>query len=101
MASHMLQNLLGAGGYAEVYRGEWEEREVAIKQLAVVETDARGQIDKRAHMKAFREFRHEIYILSEFTGHPNIAELHGICFTPLALVQGFITIILTSLTYDA
>jgi hypothetical protein len=68
---------IGEGGYGYVYRGEWRDMEVAIKEVrgtepAVVEMlmlEARAAVDLRPHA--------------------NIVTLYGVCLEPFSIVTAF------------
>lgn len=63
--------LLGSGSSAQVYRGSWRGREVAIKQISGV-----------AHLE---ELQKEICVLRRLQ-HPRLVQLLGVCLQPPLLV---------------
>lgn len=65
----MSDNLVGKGGYAEVYRGTLEDGEaVAVKRLTKASTDERKE----------KEFLTEIGTIGHVC-HPNVSSLLGCC----------------------
>ncbi|PIA28554.1 hypothetical protein AQUCO_06800007v1 [Aquilegia coerulea] len=63
-------NIVGRGGYAEVYRGDlYDGRTIAVKRLAKDNTDENKQ----------KEFLMELGVLAHVC-HPNTAHLIGCCF---------------------
>ncbi len=74
-------SVLGRGGFGVVYRGTWQEIDVAIKQL---------QMQLSKDMKT--EFEREAQLHSSLR-HPNIVLLYGVVFEPpqcmvMELMQG-------------
>lgn len=63
--------LIGSGGYAEVFQGKWQGIEVAIKKLNV----------KKLPHNLEQDFKNEAYILANCR-HPSIVGLFGICLEP-------------------
>jgi len=62
-------NIVGIGGYSEVYRGDlWDGRRIAVKRLAKESGD----------MNKEKEFLTELGIISHVS-HPNTALLLGCC----------------------
>ncbi|EFA81294.1 WD40 repeat-containing protein [Heterostelium album PN500] len=68
---------LGAGSFANVYRGLWNQSEVAIKKLNLEEDDTTTE--------KFREFRHEA-MLSGDLHHENIVSLKGVSMNPFCII---------------
>jgi len=68
---------LGSGSYAVVYRGLWNQSEVAIKILNFDETDT--------NTEKFREFRNEALITGELH-HENIVSLKGVSTNPFCII---------------
>ncbi|KAF8102571.1 hypothetical protein N665_0198s0270 [Sinapis alba] len=63
------ENIVGVGGYSEVYRGDlWDGRRIAVKRL----TKESGDMNKE------KEFLTELGIISHVS-HPNTALLLGCC----------------------
>lgn len=77
-----LLELVGTGCTAEVYRGLWQGKVVAIKQI--VEKRSRMQIKEQV------AFAREMSILAKVK-HENIVKFHGVCFLerPLRIVTAF------------
>jgi len=73
------QEKLGEGGFADVFKGLWMGKLVAIKKLREAE-------DMTA---AFQEFRKEICALSDISS-PYCLQLYAICFNPFLLITEFI-----------
>ncbi|GAM23944.1 hypothetical protein SAMD00019534_071190 [Acytostelium subglobosum LB1] len=68
---------LGSGSFATVYRGIWNQSDVAIKKLILDEDDTSTE--------KFREFRHEVQINGELH-HENIVSLKGVTMNPFCIV---------------
>ncbi|KAF2077450.1 hypothetical protein CYY_001223 [Polysphondylium violaceum] len=68
---------LGSGSYAVVYRGLWNQSEVAIKILNFDETDT--------NTEKFREFRNEALITGELH-HENTVSLKGVSTNPFCII---------------
>lgn len=62
-----LNEVIGKGGYAKVYRGHWRNFEIAIKEFTQAYLTERSK----------RVVHHEAYIMS-LLRHPNIAVLYGL-----------------------
>ena len=71
-------NLLGRGGFGEVYRGYCRGETVAIKTYL----DVAGQSEPASQ---FKEIRQEAIVLQKIS-HPNLVGMVGICLRPLLLV---------------
>lgn len=64
-----VENIVGIGGYSEVYRGDlWDGKRIAVKRLARESGD----------MNKEKEFLTELGIISHVS-HPNTALLLGCC----------------------
>lgn len=63
---------LGQGAFAEVYKGVYQNRLVAIKQLNLT------KINPTQQAKALNDFQEEYDLLSKLQ-HPNIIGFHGVC----------------------
>src|SRR3984885_16254455 len=61
--------LLGEGAYGEVYLGNWNGREVAIKKLIL----------KKLPASLAKDFEREAKIMAECGQSPHIIQLLGIC----------------------
>ena len=70
-----LSELIGAGSYAKVYRGEWNGVQVAVKQLHDILQDSSPQ-DREGLIKTFHK---ELGMNIELR-HPNIIQFLGIAF---------------------
>ncbi|EFA77446.1 leucine-rich repeat-containing protein [Heterostelium album PN500] len=89
-----LEELIGEGGAALVYRGRWKGHVVAIKKLKTVNNTEPGpggsvEINDISLSRAFKEFRRECWIMSTLE-HPNIVQLKGLCLDPLCIVTEFL-----------
>ncbi|EGG24144.1 leucine-rich repeat-containing protein [Cavenderia fasciculata] len=93
--SHLsLDELIGEGGAALVYRGRWKDQVVAIKKLKTVSAEAPTlgvtlEINDISLSKAFNEFRRECWVMSGIE-HPNIVQLKGLCLDPLCIVTEYL-----------
>ncbi|KAG5402412.1 hypothetical protein IGI04_017019 [Brassica rapa subsp. trilocularis] len=72
---------VGFGCSAEVFRGTWNETEVAVKIFK----------DQAVTVENIKDFCNEIFILSRIQ-HPNVIMFHGACVKPrqLALVTEYV-----------
>ncbi|KAL6061380.1 Pleckstrin y domain [Balamuthia mandrillaris] len=89
--SHLdMQNEVGRGGFATVYKAIWNRpnatpKHVAVKQLHMTNIrQSMGGDDAGL----FAEFRKEVWTMSGLE-HPNIVELYGIVTQPLSMVMDF------------
>eukprot|EP01133_Synstelium_polycarpum_P001517 gene1517-1772_t len=89
-----LEELIGEGGAALVYRGRWKGHTVAIKKLKTVQPTPTTslssiEINDISLSKAFNEFRRECWVMSALE-HPNIVQLKGLCLDPLCIVTEYL-----------
>ena len=75
---------IGKGGFAVVFKGDLDGQTVAVKKLNVA-----GSRNPRATSRAFREFRQEILHQGTLS-HNNVVNLLGICMVPFCLVAEFV-----------
>lgn len=75
------QKALGKGGFAEVWKGKYNGKSVAIKKLLIQQ----NEVEKKDKVNAMTEFRQEVEIHIGFD-HPNIVKLEGICINPMCMV---------------
>eukprot|EP01114_Cavostelium_apophysatum_P016978 TRINITY_DN4943_c0_g1_i2.p1 TRINITY_DN4943_c0_g1~~TRINITY_DN4943_c0_g1_i2.p1 ORF type:complete len:1797 (+),score=541.41 TRINITY_DN4943_c0_g1_i2:200-5590(+) len=90
-----LDAILGEGGAAIVYKGEWGDDTVAIKKLKAEKSTSSANLasfleEQDSFSKAFSEFRREIQIMSCLE-HPNLVKLKGLCLNPLCIVTEFMS----------
>jgi serine/threonine protein kinase len=71
---------IGAGGFAEVFKGRYRGTEVAVKRLL--------QKPGAAGDKALADFKAEVAMMTGLR-HPNIVLFMGVCLKPLCLVTEF------------
>ena len=64
-------DVLGAGGYAEVYKASWRKSDVAIKAMT-----SRGDTHDD---KALRAFWKELSVLRHLNAQPLFVQLYGVC----------------------
>eukprot|EP01125_Pyxidicula_operculata_P012355 TRINITY_DN4057_c0_g1_i2.p1 TRINITY_DN4057_c0_g1~~TRINITY_DN4057_c0_g1_i2.p1 ORF type:complete len:2474 (-),score=525.58 TRINITY_DN4057_c0_g1_i2:159-7580(-) len=87
---------IGKGGYAVVYKGEYQGQNVAIKKLFIDESsdhsngshqDGSGSttVPHRVISDIFRAFRHEIELQGSFN-HPNLVSILAVTMNPLCIV---------------
>jgi len=81
---------LGSGATAEVFRGYWNGREVAIKEIFLQRKEGRGRNPVKAELKGQISFTREVSVLSK-VDHPNLVQFLGVCFQqrPLRVVMEF------------
>jgi serine/threonine protein kinase len=72
MADLQLGDLIGQGGFGEVHRGKWKDKDVAIKQLFL----------KKLPSSLVTEFENETQIMSQCSKCAQIVKLLGICIEP-------------------
>eukprot|EP01102_Stenamoeba_stenopodia_P010656 TRINITY_DN3237_c0_g1_i5.p1 TRINITY_DN3237_c0_g1~~TRINITY_DN3237_c0_g1_i5.p1 ORF type:complete len:1193 (+),score=204.69 TRINITY_DN3237_c0_g1_i5:671-4249(+) len=72
---------LGSGSFAKVWKGQYRGRDVAVKELFLL--DENSPLIKRA---VLAEMRREVYIMS-CLDHPNIIRLQGIVLEPPSMVM--------------
>jgi tRNA A-37 threonylcarbamoyl transferase component Bud32 len=68
---YSMNNKLGEGGFGVVYKGEWQNVPVAIKELHL----------KNLSNEALQEFKSEAEIMAKLR-FPNIVTLYGVCLEP-------------------
>ncbi|KAK5576072.1 hypothetical protein RB653_007210 [Dictyostelium firmibasis] len=86
----MIEEMIGEGGAALVYRARWQGQTVAVKKLKTIENlDGPVEINDISLSKAFNEFRRECWVMSELE-HPNIVQLKGLCLDPLCIVTEYL-----------
>jgi len=79
-----LGELLGQGGFGEVYQAQWRGTEVAVKILT-----GGGSIQSREQKESFRE---ETRVMSQLR-HPNVVLFMGSCSSPMpCIVMEFMTL---------
>jgi hypothetical protein len=71
---------LGEGGFGIVYKGKWDGRQVAVKELKV---KANSEVSK------FREFQREVYTMSALS-HPCLVQLYGVQLSPLRMIMEYV-----------
>jgi serine/threonine protein kinase/GTPase SAR1 family protein len=76
---------LGAGGFGVVFRGMYDGKVVAIKELHVKSAPS-GSTEES--IDRFRAFVHEVWIMSKLN-HPNLVRLYGITQHPLRMVMEY------------
>eukprot|EP01130_Rhizamoeba_saxonica_P015439 TRINITY_DN6924_c0_g1_i2.p1 TRINITY_DN6924_c0_g1~~TRINITY_DN6924_c0_g1_i2.p1 ORF type:complete len:466 (+),score=106.76 TRINITY_DN6924_c0_g1_i2:1345-2742(+) len=74
---------IGVGGFAIVYKGVYDGKEVAVKQLSIVESAGDASFSEY-----FAEFRREVWLMSGLD-HPNIVILLGVVNKPLCMILEF------------
>jgi len=75
---------IGEGGYAIVYKANYNGMEVAVKEIRMspdVEEDNPGEIES-----IYAEFRREAYLMS-ILSHPHLIKLYGVCVKPACMVM--------------
>eukprot|EP00026_Physarum_polycephalum_P000314 Phypoly_transcript_00314.p1 GENE.Phypoly_transcript_00314~~Phypoly_transcript_00314.p1 ORF type:complete len:1738 (-),score=158.13 Phypoly_transcript_00314:23-5236(-) len=80
-----IEKELAKGGYGIVFKGEYNNQAVAVKQLILDEEAS----DMERNSKAFGVFRSEVWVMSGLR-HPNIVQLLGFCVSPMAMVMEFV-----------
>jgi ankyrin repeat protein/tRNA A-37 threonylcarbamoyl transferase component Bud32 len=68
---YSVNNKLGEGGFGVVYKGEWQNIPVAIKELHL----------KNLSNESLQEFKSEAEIMTKLR-FPNIVSLYGVCLEP-------------------
>ena len=71
---------LGEGSFSTVFKGKWNNEEVAIKLMNVDD-----KMDVELKRKIFSEWRREVETMRILV-HPNIVAMKGICVEPLLMV---------------
>lgn len=69
---------LGEGGFAVVYKGTYEDKDVAIKVIKMQEDGFDGTESDQALRERFADFRHEVSLMNGLY-HQNLVELVGLC----------------------
>lgn len=81
-----IEEKIGEGGGATVYKGKWMNEIVAVKMLRVNPANFINNED--SFTRIFNEFRREIQIMSSLE-HPCLVTLKGLCFEPLCIVAEY------------
>ncbi|KAL6078168.1 Myotubularin-like phosphatase domain, variant 2 [Balamuthia mandrillaris] len=85
----MIEELIGEGGYAYVYKATYKGEPVAVKRLKTKEESGMlGEEAENARLDAFTEFRREVWVMSGLD-HPNIVPLRGFSLEPCCIVTEF------------
>ena len=71
---------VGEGGFATVFLGKYEGKEIAVKKLDLEKKESLGEL--------FAEFRHEVSLMAGLV-HPNTCGLIGLCKKPLCVLTEF------------
>lgn len=71
---------LGHGGFGCVYKGKWDDKQVAIKKLHAAKLTKKDR----------KMFIRETIILGMLGDHPNIVELYGYTLNPVSLVMEYV-----------
>ncbi len=79
---------IGEGGFADVFRGIYSEKSVAIKILRFKE-EKETEEGGVTPLEAFSEFRREVWIMSSLS-HPCLCGLVGFCIYPPCIVCEFV-----------
>eukprot|EP00339_Tiarina_fusa_P014873 CAMPEP_0117053630 /NCGR_PEP_ID=MMETSP0472-20121206/37103_1 /TAXON_ID=693140 ORGANISM="Tiarina fusus, Strain LIS" /NCGR_SAMPLE_ID=MMETSP0472 /ASSEMBLY_ACC=CAM_ASM_000603 /LENGTH=224 /DNA_ID=CAMNT_0004768777 /DNA_START=509 /DNA_END=1180 /DNA_ORIENTATION=+ len=74
----VLQNELGEGSFARVYRATYKGSEVAVKVIKLDSDSPDIKETDEQLRERFVEFRHEVSLMSGLD-HPNLVELKGLC----------------------
>ena len=82
----IINRKIGEGGFADVFRGLYEEGDVAIKILKLKNEEGES---KEESLDAFSEFRREVWIMSSLQ-HPCLCGLVGFCIYPTCIVCEFV-----------
>jgi Leucine-rich repeat (LRR) protein len=100
-----MDNVIGAGSFARVYRGYWNRTLVAIKELtgvhsliATMEADRNGSTSEEDYQndagiqRVVNEFKSEVLVMSKLH-HPNVLLLVGACsdFPNLCIVTEYLS----------
>lgn len=75
---------IGTGGYADVFKGKMADSPVAVKQILIDEEMTILELN-------YREFRNEVCTHATIT-HPYCVNLLAICFDPVSLVIEYINL---------
>lgn len=78
----VVEKEVGRGGFGAVFKGTWQGRPVAIKQLHADLLDEKNQ-------QKFDEFKQEVYLMN-CLNQENIVRLYGISQQPLSMVMEFV-----------
>ena len=87
----IIEKMLGQGGFGTVYKGKWNNKVVAIKELTTDSSHDSSEIDSETNclvssgntqISKFQEFQRECWIMSTLS-HPNITQLYGVSVTPI------------------
>ena len=77
----IISGIAGTGAFATVYKGTYENEEVAIKKLIT-------QNSLPMSTKSLKDFASESLLLQQLN-HPNIIRLTGICIEPLSIITEY------------
>ncbi len=72
--------------FAKVWKGRWNEREVAVKELRLHAPQS-GERDEADATHAFMSFQKEVAVMCKLQ-HPNLLRLYGVMLRPLRMVLG-------------
>lgn len=79
-----MEKQIGRGAFGVVFRGQYGDLPVAIKQLNQFDT-----LDKATRSARMREFRLEIELVANLPPHPNIVQTYGYVRHPRSVVLEF------------
>eukprot|EP01098_Paradermamoeba_levis_P004984 TRINITY_DN2117_c0_g1_i4.p1 TRINITY_DN2117_c0_g1~~TRINITY_DN2117_c0_g1_i4.p1 ORF type:complete len:1636 (+),score=493.61 TRINITY_DN2117_c0_g1_i4:118-5025(+) len=76
-----LGKILGSGSFGRVYKGIWKDQIVAVKEMKLPDN-----VSKAKKLKAFNEFRREVWLMSGLK-HPNVVNLLGFSMNPFLIIM--------------
>eukprot|EP01132_Coremiostelium_polycephalum_P000557 gene557-702_t len=91
---------LGRGGFGVVYKGKYQNQDIAIKKLIIDNSRHQDEVltldhlnpeDDHEIIQCYRDFRREAYILDHFSKEKSILQIVGLVLSPPCIITEFVS----------
>eukprot|EP01088_Endostelium_zonatum_P015849 TRINITY_DN4053_c0_g1_i1.p1 TRINITY_DN4053_c0_g1~~TRINITY_DN4053_c0_g1_i1.p1 ORF type:complete len:1808 (-),score=396.61 TRINITY_DN4053_c0_g1_i1:28-5451(-) len=91
-----IEKQIGIGGFAKVYKGVWNDKVVAVKELTFDDESTAESLgfdfeDAVDPLKIYDDFRQEASLMT-LLHHPNLVQLVGVCLDPFCMLLEFMAL---------